>query len=219
MANQSPPFGTPLIGLQYCAPDPVDLIITKERTIRDNFTVTDVNGNIVFTVQSSLVTFVTPRQHLFLLDADGNPLVHLRRATLCLVVKLLPHDFNNFSFYLLLAANDNWKAFRGRSTESKDLIFIRKPSSFFQLMEKLNVFLANNTTEVCDFKVKATRIGYRSWNVYIGESDIVVAQINKKPGTMFSREREKYMVTVCPNIDYAFIVSLIVTLLPRHEQM
>lgn len=61
-------------------PHPVDLIITKERTIRDNFTVTDVNGNIVFTVQSSLVTFVTPRQHLFLLDADGNPLVHLRRA-------------------------------------------------------------------------------------------------------------------------------------------
>ncbi|RZB52984.1 Protein LURP-one-related 15 isoform B [Glycine soja] len=157
MANQSPPFGTPLIGLQYCAPDPVDLIITKERTIRDNFTVTDVKGNIVFTVQSSLVTFVTPRQHLFLLDADGNPLVHLRRA--------------------LLAANDNWKAFRGRSTESKDLIFIRKPSSFFQLREKLNVFLANNTTEVCDFKVKATRIGYRSWNVYIGESDIVVAQV------------------------------------------
>ncbi|KAL3001269.1 hypothetical protein AAZX31_09G257000 [Glycine max] len=55
-------------------PHPVDLVITKERTIRDNFTVTDVNGNIVFTVQSSLITFVTPCQHLFLLDAYENPL-------------------------------------------------------------------------------------------------------------------------------------------------
>lgn len=55
-------------------PHPVDLVITKESTIRDNFTVTDVNGNIVFTVQSSLITFVTPCQHLFLLDAYENPL-------------------------------------------------------------------------------------------------------------------------------------------------
>ncbi|XP_020210864.1 protein LURP-one-related 10-like [Cajanus cajan] len=82
MANQSPPFATPIIGPHYCSPGPhpVDLIIAKERTIGDNFTVTDVNGNIVFTVQSNLVTFVTPRQHLFLIDANGNPIVHLRRA-------------------------------------------------------------------------------------------------------------------------------------------
>ncbi|KAK7395020.1 hypothetical protein VNO78_15561 [Psophocarpus tetragonolobus] len=80
---------------------------------------------------------------------------------------------------------------------------------YVQLRMKINVFLANNTTQVCDFKVKATWFRH-SWDVYIGESDIVVAQINKKLGTMFSRE--KYMVTMCPNIDYAFIVALIATL-------
>ncbi|XP_061357890.1 protein LURP-one-related 15-like [Gastrolobium bilobum] len=192
MANPPPSSATAIIDPRYCAPasHPVDLIITKERTRRDNFTVTDINGNIVLTVKSSLVTFVTPRQHLFLLDAYGNPIVHLRRA--------------------LLAANDSWKAFRGESEEPKDLIFIRKrSSSMFHLRTKLNVFLANNTTEVCDFKVKANLSG-TSWDVYKGESDTtVVAQINKKLGTIFSRE--KFMVTVCPNIDYAFIVALIVT--------
>ncbi|XP_027351343.1 protein LURP-one-related 15-like [Abrus precatorius] len=191
MANPSPPFATAIIEPQYIAPgrNHVDLIITKERTRGDNFTVTDIKGNIIFTVKSSRVTIVTPRQHLFLFDAYGNPIVHLRRA--------------------LLAANDSWEAFRGKSTEPRDLIFIRKRSSLFQLRTKLNVFLANNTTEVCDFKVKATWFGH-SWDVYIGDSDTVVAQINKKLGTIFSRE--KYLVTVSPNIDYALVVALIVTL-------
>ncbi|KAL2607285.1 hypothetical protein AAZV13_09G233600 [Glycine max] len=80
-------------------PHPVDLIITKERTIRDNFTVTDVNGNIVFTVQSSLITFVTPCQHLFLLDAYENPLcIYAERncynLVLCSVASIISQPCN-----------------------------------------------------------------------------------------------------------------------------
>ncbi|KHN29542.1 hypothetical protein glysoja_005266 [Glycine soja] len=146
-------------------PHPVDLIITKERTIRDNFTVTDVNGNIVFTVQSSLITFVTPCQHLFLLDAYENPLcIYAERncynLVLCSVASIisqpcnvgflatfngiihLSHLWIHYLSLSLRAANDSRKAFRGRSAESKDLIFIRKQSSLFQLREKWNVFLA-----------------------------------------------------------------------------
>ncbi|XP_057435344.1 protein LURP-one-related 15-like isoform X1 [Lotus japonicus] len=191
MANRPSSSAAAIIGPQYCAPasHPVDLIITKERTLRDNFTVTDINDSIVFTVKSPLVTIVTPREHRFLHDAHGNPILHLRRA--------------------LLAASDCWEAFSGKSTEPKDLIFTRKRSSLFQLRTTLNVFLANNTTKVCDFKVKAN-LSARSWVVYIGESDTVAAKIKKKFGSVFSRE--KFMVTVSPNIDYAFIVGLIVTL-------
>ncbi|XP_052729657.1 protein LURP-one-related 15 isoform X2 [Vigna angularis] len=159
MANQlSPPFGTPIIAHQYCAPGPhpVDLIITKERSRADNFTVTDTNGNIVFTVKSNLVSIVKPRKHSFLFDSHGNPIVHLRRS----------------------------------------------------LRLKFDVFLANNVTDVCDFKIKSSWSG--RWDVYIGDSNILVAQINTKLGTMFSRE--KYMVSVFPNIDHAFIVALILTL-------
>ncbi|WRX19837.1 LURP-one-related - like 8 [Theobroma cacao] len=98
-----------------------------------------------------------------------------------------------------MSSHDKWQAFRGDSTESSDLIFPVKQSSMFQLKTKLDVFLANNTKEdVCDFKIKG------SWSerccvVYAGESSTIVAQ-------------DKFMVTVHPNIDYAFIVALIVVL-------
>ncbi|CAL5206294.1 unnamed protein product [Lathyrus oleraceus] len=190
MANQPRLSTTAIISHQYCAParNPVDLIITKERTLRDSFTVTDTNNNVVFTVKSSLVTIVTSHEHRFLCDASGNPILHLRRS--------------------LTATNDSWKAFRGESEEPKDLIFTRKLSSLIQLRTKLHVFLASNSTQACDFTVKAN-LSQSSWKVYIGNSDNLVAQIKKKSGTMFSRE--KFMVTVSPNMDYAFIVALIVT--------
>ncbi|ESW12158.1 hypothetical protein PHAVU_008G089200 [Phaseolus vulgaris] len=188
MANQlSPPFGTPIIAPHYCAPDSVHLIITRERSIGEKFTVTNSNGNIVFSVKSSIVSI---RRHMYLFDASGNPIVHLRGSIW----------------------GDSWKAFRGQSAESRDLIFRRERSSLFQLRTKLNVFLANNLTGVCDFKVKGNWFG-SSWDVYIGDSNILVAQISKKRVPIFSRE--KYMVTVRPNIDHAFIVSLIVTCFVR----
>lgn len=190
MANQlSPPFGTPIIAPHYCAPGPhpVDLIITKERSIADNFTVTDTNGNVVFTVKSNIVSIVKPRKHSFMFDARGSPILHLRSSI----------------------QSDGWKAFRGQSEESRDLIFTRHRSSLFQLRLKFDVFLANNVTDVCDFRIKSSWSG-RSWDVYIGNSNILVAQINTKLGTMFSRQ--KYMVSVFPNIDHAFIVALILTL-------
>ncbi|XP_020978197.1 protein LURP-one-related 15-like [Arachis ipaensis] len=139
MANPPPPpFPTiAIVDPQYCAPYPVALIIKRERTFTEKYTVTDINGN----------SFLRPR-HL------GNPILCLRRT---------------------LLGTDKWKAFRGGSTSERDLIFTRERSSWFQLRTKLNVFLANNTSGVCDFKIKAS-FSERSWVVYIAESDMVAAQ-------------------------------------------
>ncbi|XP_068487156.1 protein LURP-one-related 15-like isoform X2 [Phaseolus vulgaris] len=115
MADQlSPPFGTPIIASHYCAPDSVHLIITRERSIGEKFTVTNSNGNIVFSVKSSIASI---RRHMYLFDASGNPIVHLRGSIWC----------------------DSWKAFRGQSAEPRDLIFRREKSSLFQLRTKLCV--------------------------------------------------------------------------------
>ncbi|CAJ2675079.1 unnamed protein product [Trifolium pratense] len=189
MANQPPPSTTAIIGPQYCAPatHSIDLIVIREK-FSYNFTVKDLNDNVVFIVKSSPEVFLATREDRFLYDANGNPILNLRTS--------------------LLAADDNWKAYRGESKEPKDLIFTRMPSEYMQIRTKLNVFLANNN-EVCDFTVKADFSG-QSWKVLIGRSDNVIAQINRKPRALFSRE--KFMVTVCPNIDYAFIVALTVTL-------
>ncbi|KAK1563500.1 hypothetical protein Q3G72_032930 [Acer saccharum] len=187
-----PPNPVSIIGPQYCAPYPVDLaIVRKVMTITDgNFVVQDINGNVLFKVKGALMSI---HDRHVLLDAAGKPLVTLRQK--------------------IMSAHDRWQVFRGESTDSKDLIFTAKRSSMFQLKTKLDVFLANNTKEeVCDFKVKGSWFE-RSCVIYAGESDTVVAQMHKKHTVQsILIGKDKFMVTVFPNIDYAFIIALIVIL-------
>ncbi|KAK8516034.1 hypothetical protein V6N13_093201 [Hibiscus sabdariffa] len=78
---------------------------------------------------------------------------------------------------------------------------------------KIDVFLANNTKEeVCDFTVKQSWLG-RSCVIYAGESSTIVAQMHNKDtveSTLIGKD--KFKVTVYPNIDYAFIVALFMIL-------
>ncbi|XP_028764579.1 protein LURP-one-related 15-like [Neltuma alba] len=188
----APPNPIAVIGPQYCAPYPVDLsVVEKVMSISDgNFVVADMQGNVVFKVKGSLLTL---RDRRVLIDAAGNPIVTLRRK--------------------IMTAHDRWQAFRGESTEEKDLIFQLKRSSLIQFKTKLDVFLANNTKEeVCDFKIKGSWLE-RSCIVYAGESDTIVAQMHKKHTVQSVLiGKDNFMVTVYPNVDYAFIVALIVIL-------
>ncbi|KAK7294803.1 hypothetical protein RJT34_17700 [Clitoria ternatea] len=187
-----PAAPTIVIGPQYCAPYPVDLAVVKKvLSISDgNFVVTDVGGNVVFKVKGSLMTL---RDRRFLVDAAGNPVATLRRK--------------------MMTAHDRWQAFRGESTEHNDLIFTLKRSSLIQFKTKLDVFLAQNTKEdVCDFRIKGSWFE-RSCVVYAGESNNVVAEMHKKhtvESVLIGKDH--FMVTVYPNIDFAFIVAIIVIL-------
>ncbi|XVF37504.1 hypothetical protein REPUB_Repub20aG0014500 [Reevesia pubescens] len=196
MANpsSSTPSAKPvsIISPHFCAPYPVDLaIVRKVLTITDgNFVVTDINGNIVFKVKGA---FLTIRDRRVLLDAAGHPIVTLKQK--------------------LMSAHGRWQVFRGDSTNSSDLMFSAKRSSIFQLKTRLDVFLANNKKEdVCDFKVKGSWFE-RSCVIYAGDSSTIVAQMHKKLTVKsILIGKDKFMVTVYPNIDYAFIVALIVIL-------
>ncbi|XVF37481.1 hypothetical protein REPUB_Repub20aG0011900 [Reevesia pubescens] len=196
MANprSSTPLANPvsIISPHFCAPYPVDLaIVRKVLTITDgNFVVTDINGNIVFKVKGA---FLTIRDRRVLLDAAGHPIVTLKRK--------------------LMSAHGRWQVFRGDSTNSSDLMLSAKRSSIFQLKTRLDVFLANNKKEdVCDFKVKGSWFE-RSCVIYAGDSSTIVAQMHKKLTVKsILIGKDKFMVTVYPNIDYAFIVALIVIL-------
>ncbi|XP_020236670.1 protein LURP-one-related 15 [Cajanus cajan] len=180
-----------IVNPKYCAPYNVDLaIVRKVLTLADSFTVTDVNGKMVFNLKASLMTL---HDHRVLLDAAGEPVLTLRRK--------------------MMTAHDRWQVFRGESMELKDLIFSVKRSSIFQLKTKLDVFLANNTKEeVCDFKVKGSWFD-RSCVVYVGESLNFIAQMHKKHTVQsIAFGKDNFMVTVYPNMDYAFIVALILIL-------
>ncbi|KAH6769330.1 LURP-one-like protein [Perilla frutescens var. frutescens] len=181
-----------VVSPSFCFPHPIDLAITRKfwKIGTGNFAVNDVRGNLIFKVEEPLFTF---REKRVILDAAGRPIVTLRENA--------------------MSRHSRWKVFRGDSTDDKDLIFSGRRSSMFQWKTKLNVFLANNKSEdVCDYKVRGSW-SERSCKVYVGDSSTIIAQMHKKTSAAsIFLGKDKFMVTVYPNIDHAFIVALIVIL-------
>ncbi|GMH28552.1 hypothetical protein Nepgr_030395 [Nepenthes gracilis] len=181
-----------VVGPQFVAPFPVTLIITKKLfSMREGeFAVTDVNGGLIFTVKGSFLAIADRR---LLLDAAGNPLVTLRQK--------------------LLTAHRRWQVFRGDSSDSKDLLFSAKKSSLIQFSTKLDVFLAcNNRENVPDFQVKGAFRELRC-TIYLGNTSTTIAQMHKHHNLQsIVFDKDTYGVTVSPNVDYAFVVALILVL-------
>ncbi|XP_030466011.1 protein LURP-one-related 15-like [Syzygium oleosum] len=182
----------PVVGLPYCCPNPVDVaIVRKVMTLSDgNPVVTDNNGNLIFKVKGALLTL---HDRKVLSDASGQPILTFRKK--------------------IITAHSRWQAFRGESSDMRDLVFTAKTSSVIRLKTQLDVFLANNRNEdVSDFKVKCSWFD-RSCVIYAGGSSNIVAQMHKKTSIQsLLLGKDKFMVTIYPNIDYAFIVALIVIL-------
>ncbi|XP_010428507.1 PREDICTED: protein LURP-one-related 15-like [Camelina sativa] len=187
-----PPQAGVIVDPRYCSPQVLDLaIVRKLMKITDgNFVITNVHGNLLFEVKDPLFALHDKR---ILLDASGAKVMTLKGK--------------------MVSMHDRWQVFRGGSTEPGDLLYTVKRSHMLQLKAKLDVFLAHNTEEKrCDFRVKGTW-HERSCVVYAGESDTIVAQMHEKHTVQsVFLGKDNFSVTVYPNVDYAFIASLIVIL-------
>ncbi|CAK7343656.1 unnamed protein product [Dovyalis caffra] len=180
-----------VIGPQYLAEYPVELTVSSKLwSLGENdFKVSDINGTLIFQVKSKLLSLHDRR---FLKDAGGNTLVSLRQK--------------------LMTMHHRWEIFRGESKEEKDLLFTAKKSKLFQFKTELDIFLANNTGEVPDFKVKG---GWQESGcfIYLGDSNILIAQMHRGHSlTTAILNTDNFSVTVYPNVDYAFIVALVMIL-------
>ncbi|XP_078428983.1 protein LURP-one-related 15-like [Wolffia australiana] len=181
-----------IVGPQFCAPYPVDLIITQKflSISERDFTVRDVQDNVWFRVKKTVFSL---RERRVLQDASGQPVLTMQKK--------------------VLTAHDKWKVYRGSSTDDKDLLFVAKRSHMLQLKTSLDVFLAANTSKnVPDFKVKGSFFE-RSCSVYVGDTSSIVAQM-KKQYTLknIALGKDSFGVTIYPNVDQAFIVALIIVL-------
>ncbi|MCL7023866.1 hypothetical protein MKW94_025801 [Papaver nudicaule] len=177
-----------VISPQYCAPYQLDLFTAKgvKKITQDRYLgAFDINGNHIFKVESN--GFFSSR--LILVDAAGVPVVSLKPV--------------NFS------AHDKMKVYRGDSTDPNDLLFTVKKSKFFQFKTSLDVVLASNTTgDVCDFKIKQT-YNEKSCVIYRGNSDNIIAQMHKNKAVREKvRGKDTFVVTIYPNVDYAFVITL-----------
>nr|CAB3456129.1 unnamed protein product [Digitaria exilis]CAB3503295.1 unnamed protein product [Digitaria exilis] len=186
------PAPVAVVSPQFCAPGTVPLTVTKKAMSFSggDFTVTDGNGAVVLRFEG---VYFSLRSRRVLLDAAGRPVLTMERKV--------------FSMY------DKWKVYRGDSTNSGDLLFTVKRTSFFQMKTSLGVFLARNTSEqVCDFKIKGSYFE-RSCAFYRGNTDIMIAQMKRKfTVSNVLLGKDTFLVTVFPHVDYVFIAALVVIL-------
>ncbi|KAI3677710.1 hypothetical protein L6452_36976 [Arctium lappa] len=192
------PNSLAIVSPHFLAPYPIDLTIVKKLlTLSDgNFAVADLNGNVIFKVKGKHISL---RDRRLLLDAAGNPILSFQKK--------------------LLSIHNRWVVFRGDSSDTKDIIFSAKQSSLIQFKTSLDVFLGFNEKEdVCDFKVKGSWFD-RSCTIYARDGTTIVAQMHKKHTVQsIAFGKDTFAVTVYPNVDYAFVVALVVILHEINEE-
>ncbi|KAM7265883.1 hypothetical protein ACFE04_003566 [Oxalis oulophora] len=192
-SNRKQPDQVTVIDHQFCVPYEVDLtcIRSKPRVTDRSYEITDVDGTLIFKM---LVKNMSFRHKRTLLGADGNPIVTISQKALSL------HKIH----YI----------YRGGSTDKCDLLFIvrENPSSTKTIMI-LDVFLGSviNDKSVPDFRVRGS-LSQPSM-IYAGTSSTILAQTHKEEEfqSLFSG-KDKFITTVCSNIDYAFAVILFLIL-------
>ncbi|XP_059306906.1 protein LURP-one-related 15-like [Lycium ferocissimum] len=144
-------------GPQFCSPRPLQLSMKKKNYFCGGYgyAVKDAYGNLILTIKEVLGFF--SRSKVLIFDAAGIPILTLKSK--------------KFTWH------NRWQAFKGDSTNKKDLIFRAKTPSVFQFKTNLDIFLASNVSEqICDFRLKANYMESKC-DIFAGQSSTLIAQV------------------------------------------
>ncbi|XP_011042736.1 PREDICTED: protein LURP-one-related 15-like [Populus euphratica] len=138
-------------------------------------------------------------------DINGTLIFHVKSKLLTLHDRRFLKDAAGNTLVNLrqkiMTMHGRWEAFRGKSKKKNDLLFTAKKSKLFQFKTELDVFLGYNKGEVPDFKVKES-YSKSSFSILLGDSNTMLAQVHGR-----------HTLAIMPNVDYAFIVALVVVIL------
>ncbi|KAL7587576.1 hypothetical protein Lser_V15G39516 [Lactuca serriola] len=181
-----------VVDAQYVEPFTVDLAVQRKSVANSNgnFTVVDVNGNVLFNIKDTLFSF---HDRHILYDANDKPVLTFKKK--------------------LRSIHGRWQAFKGERATHKDLIFSVKKSAAPKHETELDVFLVENKEETaCDCKVTGDW-ETKSCNVYAQDGSTILAEVHDKQNiTNVVVGKETFGITVYPDVDYVFIVALVVIL-------
>ncbi|KAJ1429782.1 Tubby-like, C-terminal [Sesbania bispinosa] len=184
-----------IIGDRYCAPYPISLAIVKNSAADGIFSVKDVNGNTVFNLKRPL----SLHSRRILCDNTGQPVLTLRKN--------------------LMTAHNRWQVFLGESAAAHDLIFTIKRKNIFHLNSRSpDVFLVEfETTTDCCFEVEAlwSQRNFKVIAVQSHSHNVVAEMYSPDPVQSSASFGEDFWVKVETNVDYAFIVAVLIVIL--HE--
>ncbi|KAL7590292.1 hypothetical protein Lser_V15G39666 [Lactuca serriola] len=183
------PLSSPVsvIGSQFMSPYQLDIIVDRNPKGNVEITITDMSNKIMLKVKRCDTSFHYQR---VLLDVDDKPIVTMRKK--------------------IMSEHDRWNVFRGDSKSKSDMVFTTKTPHVFQSKTNVHVFLANKTgsKDVCDFKITGSW-SKKNCTIYMGETSTTIAQVNKMQSSEnIKLVKDKFMVTIYPNVDYAFVVTL-----------
>ncbi|KAG0542227.1 hypothetical protein BDA96_02G085300 [Sorghum bicolor] len=188
-----------VVGARFCTPRALRLTLTMNLTRGGTVTDDDASGAVVLRME--VPRFLRFFGRFVLADDDvagGRPLVSVQRKA------------KAFS-----GLYGEWEAFRGDGHGGGELLFTAKKSTIVQVRTQMDIFLASNRAkEVCDFRIKCT-FYEGSAEIYLGNSNTVIAQI-RRHRTVLGKSR--FSVTVFPNVDYVFIMALVVMLNEIHVE-
>ncbi|KAJ8764136.1 hypothetical protein K2173_005046 [Erythroxylum novogranatense] len=186
-------YGVPpvsVIGDRFCFPYAMELTVKKKvkKTTDAQFDVTDSCGNVVLQVHGGVWNFTMKR---ILRDPAGFPLL-----TLCGKALTLRHK---------------WKAYEGDGSEKDSTVFTVRQSHPVQFKKVLNVFLGSSVNKTApDFQVSGS---FTSLSFKVFQDRRLLAEVKHNfTWESFCKGKESYRIKVYPEVDYAFIVALLVTL-------
>ncbi|KAI3771052.1 hypothetical protein L6452_02204 [Arctium lappa] len=175
-----------VIGSQFMAPNPLEFIV--DTNSRGNLVITDINHKIMLKVKPC--NTILHHQRL-LLHNDDRPIAMLRNK--------------------LMSEHKQWKVYRGDSIANSDVIFSTENARVIQSKTNLIVLLGNNRMKknACDFKIKGSW-SKRNCTIYLGHSSMTIARMHTLQESENVRfAKDKFMLEVNANVDYAFVVALI----------
>ncbi|KAF5775038.1 putative tubby-like protein [Helianthus annuus] len=171
-----------VIGPQFVVPYQINVVVNRCPT--GYLEITDIQNNIMFTIRSCNTPLHCQR---LMRDGRGTPIAMLRAKN--------------------RTAHDRWNIFRGQSNVDSDMIFTAAKNNMIQNQTYVNVFLGNKTSHnvSCDFHIEGSW-SKRNCAFFSGNTSTIIAQMR------LAQPPERFMVTISPNVDYAFVVALIGTI-------
>ena len=173
---------------------PVDLTVSQNALSLsgEGFTISDSDNNVIFRMDGHALSI---RDRCTLLDAEGNPILTARKN--------------------LVSIHERWQVARGGDFEEENLILSVRKSSLLQFRTHLEVFL-NDEDREADYEVKGNFFS-REVDIYNKDGD-KIAELKRKHSlgdTLL--DKHTFTVSVEPNVDQAFIATLVIIMDRIHE--
>ncbi|WRX12180.1 LURP-one-related - like 3 [Theobroma cacao] len=177
-----------VVGDRFCVPYTMELLVKRKIQSFSNahYDVFDATGNVLLQVDGGVWNFQRKR---VMKDPAGLPVITMREKQ-------------------ALSWKQQWVVHQGESSEKDHFICCVRRSNALQIKNKLDVCLASRyKDDGRDFRVTGS---FASLSFKVRRGNSIIAEVSHNFTWGSCKGKESFKVKVYPEVDYAFIVALVV---------